>query len=78
MGYLEGLDRDSCPFCHRHLNDRCLEIIEGLQTISIDVPLDLITGELYIAVEELRMVVRHLNKKSKRRVKLEIVDAEQI
>ena len=68
MSYLE----EGCPFCHRAFNDYCLEKLEGMQTITIDVPMDVFVGEYYMAVLELKAVVKHLNAGSKRRVKLRV------
>ena len=63
MGYLEGLDRDSCPFCHQAFDDYVESESYAGKWVSIDVPTDIMIGEAVAAKDYLYRCCKAWNEK---------------
>jgi len=72
MGYLDGLDKDSCPFCHRALNDYVSSEAYAGKWVSIDVPVDILIGESVDAKEFLYRACKYWNENAEGGVKFNI------
>jgi len=62
MSYLDGTDRDSCPFCFRALNDYVNSESYAGKWVSIDVPLDILIGESVSAKDYLYRACKRFNE----------------
>ena len=62
MSYLEDTDRDSCPFCHRALNDYVESESYAGKWVSIDVPVDILVAGGVQAKEFLYRACKHWNE----------------
>ena len=72
MSYLEDTAEDSCPFCHRALNDYIQSEAYAGKFVSIDVPLDIPISEAVILLDEFYAICRFLNERRERGVKIDL------
>ena len=63
MSYLEDTDSDSCPFCHRALNEYIQSEAYAGKFVSIDVPLDIPIAEACVLLDELYAICKFLNER---------------